>query len=458
MEKVTLSMRELKKLEVVKRSFAGEMTVVEAGRVLGLSVRQVYRLRRSFKRKGVKGIVHGNRGKESSRRASKEVRERVIKLAREKYVGFNDTHMWEHLYESEGIELSRETVRKILRSAGIGAVRRRRAPKHRKRRERREREGMMVILDASPHDWLEGRGPRMTLLGVQDDATGRYMTAVFRREEDSAGYLFLLRDMLKRYGIPYSVYTDHHGIFENRREATIAEQLEGEEPLTQFGRALKELDIEPIFADSPQAKGRIERSWGTFQDRLISELRLAKASNIEEAEVVLKKFIGDYNRRFSVKARDAVKAWRVLPEVIDLDRICCFKYEGTVLNDNTVRIGKTILDIPPGPNRMSYAKAKVEICWLLDGSFRIYYKDEMILKTKPLILVSEQRALCRRPAKARRYYSSVNLPNVTEGQWYHDPLESKVIHQKHVWMDNKWVDINYKQDKSVTLKLNLNPA
>src|ERR1019366_6136825 len=215
--------------------------------------------------------------------------------------GFNDSHLAEKLRAEENISVSRETVRRLLRAAKLASPQRRRPRPYRSRRPPRPRFGMMALTDASRHDWLEGRGPELTLIGFQDDATGQILAAHFQLEpENTVGYLRALRSMIATHGIPLSLYRDRHSIFQrNDAHWTLAEQLAGKQSPTQLGRALDQLGIAQIPACSPQAKGRIERAWRTCQDRLVSELRLAHASTLEPANTVLARFCADYNQRFA---------------------------------------------------------------------------------------------------------------------------------------------------------------
>src|SRR6202051_1787503 len=280
----------------------------------------------------IKGdMAHANRGRPSPRRLPDAVRQRIVQLSRSTYAGFNDHHLCEKLVEREGFSLRRETLRRLLRQHGLSSPRKRRAPAHRQRRLRSARLGELVQLDGSPHDWLEGRGPRLTALGMQDDATGKILTAQFFSSETTFGYLCLLRQLLRRFGVPLAFYGVHSGIFVRNDDCwTVEEQLAGKRQPTQFGRALEQLRVTFIAANSPQAKGRVERLWGVLQDRLTSELRLAKALDLASANTVLRKFIADYNRRFARQARQTATAWRPTPE--SLERICCFVQERAVSN------------------------------------------------------------------------------------------------------------------------------
>jgi len=390
-----MGQKQLQRWHVMKMTEVGKITLKEAGEKLGVSYRQAKRIRRAIRDKGIKGLIHGNRGRPSHRRLSEEVRQRVLALAKGRYAEFNDTHLTEFLADQEGMVLSREAVRRLRRGAGQGPKRRRRAPRHRKRRERMAQEGAMVLWDGSPHDWFGPESCACCLLAAMDDATGKLLAARFFPFEGSSGYLWLLKTVVKRYGVPGAMYHDRHGaLHRNDSHWTLEEQLAGRQEPTQVGLALEALGIRSIPALSPQAKGRIERLFGILQDRLIAELRLAGMDNtIERANRFLKGFIPQFNRRFAISPRKSQKAWREVPRELDLDRIISFRYRSVVGNDNSVRIGGLILDLPPGPHRRSYAKAQVEVRQLLDGSWRVYYQDHLIAKHPSTALRDPVRAL-----------------------------------------------------------------
>lgn len=375
-----MSQRQWKRLDVVERIGRGTLTLGEAAEVLGLSTRQVRRLRRAVERRGSKGVVHGNTGHAPKHRVAAAVREQIVELRRTKYAGFNDQHFTEKLGAVEGVEISRASVQRLLRAAGIGSPRRRRAPKHRRRRDRKAQAGLMILWDGSRHEWLEERGPRLCLMGALDDATSELLPgAHFVEQECAAGYLRVLKAIAAEKGLPLSAYMDRHGSLKRNDEHwTLEEELRGVQDPTQVGRALQALEIEVLYALSPQAKGRVERLWGTLQDRLVSELRLAGAKTLEAANAVLAAFRPEHNRRFAIVPAEATPAWRPVRRGLDLERVCSFHYEATVLNDNTVRLAGLVIDLPPGPRQRSYAGVRVEVRQLLDGSWRVYRGDTVI--------------------------------------------------------------------------------
>jgi transposase len=373
-ETFSLSPKELQRVAVISSCVKGDLTCARAAELLDLTPRQIKRLKARYRQGSAAALAHVSRGRSSPRRLPEPTRARILQLVRTRYVGFNDRHLCEKLCEVEGFSLGRETLRRLLRSAGIGSPRKRRTPSHRQRRLARAREGEMLLLDASLHPWLEDRGPQLTLLGFLDDATRKVLAAEFFPSEDARGYFRLLRRLLRRYGIPLSLYGDQHSVFvRNDDHWSLEEQLAGKRQPTQFGRALEQLGVTYIAAHSPQAKGRIERLWGTFQDRLTSELRLAGAADPESAHAVLRRFLPDYNRRFARAPRTPETAWRPAPE--NLDRICCFMHQRCVSNDNVVQWEGRSFQIPPQPKRFSFAGAKVQIYESLEGKISIYHAE-----------------------------------------------------------------------------------
>lgn len=357
-----MTTKEQQRIEVVTRWLAGILTTSEATLVLGCSERTAWRLRAAMLRDGAAGLAHGNRGRPSTRRLPEAIAGRIVLLATTEYRGFNDTHLTEVLAEEEGIVIGRSSLRRLLRSHGLASPRRRRAARYRSRRERMAQEGLMIQVDGSRHDWLEGRGPWLTLVGGIDDATGKIVGTVFRAAEDGVGYLLVLRDMARRFGLPASIYRDGSSVFAPSH-GSAAEREEA----TQIARALAELGITSIPAGSPQAKGRIERAWGTFQDRLVSELRRRGVSTIEGANAVLRDFVPRFNRRFGVPAASPVSAWRPLPAGLDLAHVLAFRWRRVVGSDSCVRLDGALLQLPAGAGGRSLAGRRVEVELRLDG-------------------------------------------------------------------------------------------
>lgn len=370
-ETISLDSRAQQRLYVLTHVLAAELTVDEAAAVLRLSTRQVKRLLDRYRDEGAAALIHGNRGRTPVNRTDPTIRARLVALATTEFAGFNPVHLAETLAEEDHAELgvSPRTIRRIMAEAGRALPRTRRPARHRSRRERMPRAGMLLQVDGSRHDWLEGRGPMLTLIGAIDDATGIVTAATFREAEDAAGYLEVFRRTIATYGRPLAVYSDQHPIFikDPNRPPTLAEQLAGKRSFTQVGRALDEAAIGWIGASSPQAKGRVERLWGTKQDRLTSELRRAGASTIEEANVVLARYLPRHNRRFAVAAADPEPAWRPWPNELELEAVFGFCYPRRVANDATLAWAGTSLALPRRADGRSWAGRTVIVEERLDG-------------------------------------------------------------------------------------------
>lgn len=381
--RVTFNMNEIKRLYLMEQIVDKHMTAPQAAELLGLSLRQIRRIVAKYREQGAPGIVHGNRGKRPNNQIEQAVRDKILELAENQYRDYNDCHFTEELAEKHGVQLSRSSVRRIRRQANLKSPRKRRVARHRSRRERKPQAGMLLQADGSRHNWLEGRGPWLSLIAYIDDATNEVSGAVFREEEDAAGYFIGLQQICLHTGIPGAIYADQHTIFQSPIKATLEQELAGEQPRSQFGRLLAELGIELIAARSPQAKGRIERLWGTFQDRLVKALREAGASTLEEANQVLENFLPRYNQRFQVKPAQEGTAYVPWPKQYRTKDYFCFKHTRTVTNDNTIPFDGHRLQIPPGPQRRTYAKANVEVQQHLDGRLEIHYQGKRLISFQP---------------------------------------------------------------------------
>src|SRR3990172_6221587 len=382
-ERVKFSMNEIKRYHVLQQVEDKKMTGSEASKHLGLSLRQVRRLLAKYREQGAPGLVHGNRGLQANNRVAEDVRVKIQALAEEEYKDYNDSHFTEELAEEHGLVVSRSTVRRIRRAMGQKSPRKHRSPRHRSRRERKAKAGMLLQTDGSRHDWLEGRGPWLTLIAYIDDATNEVSGASFRDEEDAAGYFLGLQQICLQTGIPAQIYADQHTIFQSPTQATIEQELAGERPRSQLGRLLDELGVELIAAHSAQAKGRVERLWGTFQDRLVKALRKAGAANREEANQVIERFLPKYNQRFRVMAAQTGTAYVPWPKEYRAEDFFCFKHTRRVTNDNTISFDGHRLQIPPGPGGRSYAKAKVEVRQHLDGRLEVRYQEKSLVTFEP---------------------------------------------------------------------------
>lgn len=377
-----MSQKEAPRAGLVRAARDGKMTNAEGATALGISVRQFRRLRAAYRDSGARGLVHGNRGRPSAQRLPEEARARIVALMTGKYAGFNDCHLTEKLRTVEHLPLSRELIRRLRLEAKLPAKRRRRAPKHRRRRERAARMGALVLIDGSRHHWLEGRGPVFTLVGAIDDATGQILALTLREAEDLHGYFAMFRQVLEQHGLPAALYGDRCGaLVRNDDHWSLEEQLAGRQRPTQFGQLLEELGVAFIAAHSPQAKGRIERLWETLQDRLISELRLLGLTTPAQVAEYLPTFIAEHNARFAVAAREAEPAWRAAPPHVE--RLLACRYTRTVSRDNTASIPGRWIQLPPRTHGRSWQGCRVEVRECLDGSALVLHRGQIIARQEP---------------------------------------------------------------------------
>jgi len=361
-------MEDMKRYSVVRAVMDGKMTNGEGAAALGLSVRQLKRIKKRVRRHGMAGIRHGNCGRRPTHAFPEQFKKRVITVVKRRYNGFNFTHLAEMLEEEEQICVNRETLRLMLRPLGFGG-KVRKQPRHRKRRKRSARVGQMLFLDGSPHRWFGTA--ESTLLLCTDDATGKPLYGLFRDEEDLEGCFAVCQQVFTRHGLPSCFYLDRASQFTTTRRGGLHVRQRDDQP-TQFERAMGELGVRVLFADSPQARGRAERINQTFQDRLVAELKLRRITTADAATTYLNTvFIPRY--RFGVLPEDATPAWRRLSPEIDLRHILCRRVVRTVNNDNTVSVEGQLIQILPTRTRLSFAKAKVVVNLWLDGSWHVLH-------------------------------------------------------------------------------------
>jgi transposase len=434
MKGLTLNIKEQSRLTIMNGVLERHWTVAEAAQVLGVSERHTWRILAAYRTEGAAALAHGNRNRLPLNATPAKVKTQIIALASDRYSGFNHTHFTELLEEREGIVVSRSTVRRLLTSAGLSSPRHRRPPCHRYRRARMPQEGMLVQIDGSHHQWLGEQVPRFTLLLAIDDATGTVPYALFQKQEDTEGYFRLMKGIIQRKGIPLALYSDRYFVFcyskpgNDSGEASIVDKGKP----TQFGRAMRELGVTQVFARSPEAKGRVERANGTFQDRLVSELRLAGASTMEEANSVLETFVPRFNERFGVPAAELEPSYRAADPDIDIDGVLCFKEQRRVAKDNTVQYHRHTLQIFPGADRTSYARARVEVQERLDDRLLVYYQGKILTPQEAPPLATSLRAHANDVSESK--FSAVSTSSSPELE---DPKSGAVESQPRViWYED----------------------
>jgi len=370
----TMSSKEIDRLAVIQKTKGKQLTRKEAARLLGLSSRQVTRLAQAFNKHGPLGLQSKRRGKKSNRGFSDEVKKRILDLVAEYYRDFGPTLASEKLLEYQEIEISKESLRQWMIMAGLWKGKRRKAVVLHQQRTRRPCFGELVQIDGSHHDWFEGRAPRCCLLVFVDDATSRLVQLYFVESETTEGYFIATKDYIKSYGRPVAFYSDKHGIF----RINMIEPQNGT-GMSQFGRAMRDLGINIICANTPQAKGRVERVNGTLQDRLIKEMRLRKINNIEEANQFLPEFITDYNKRFSVSPASLIDAHRKsCPNQESLDLIFSWQCERILSKNLEFSYKNTIYQIRGEGKGYRMRKSKVKICDDRSGKITIIYQNRSL--------------------------------------------------------------------------------
>jgi hypothetical protein len=371
---ITMSKKEINKLEVMQKMSEKRINQKEAADILKLSTRQIKRLWKAYQKEGAKGIVSKRRGKVSNNRLDVSVKQRGVDLIYEKYADFGPTLAHEKLTEEHHLKLSRESVRQIMIEEKIWKPKRAKRARIHQMRERRACLGELVQIDGSDHDWFEGRGPKCTLLVYIDDATGKILELRFVPSESFFSYCEATRHYLERYGKPLAFYSDKHSVFRVNQERPLGLSS----GLTQFGRAMKELDILIICANTPQAKGRVEKCNQTLQDRLVKELRLRGISNMEDANAYLPEFLEDYNRRFAVEPRSKKDTHRPLLKKDNLDIILTYQETRTISKNLTVQFKNVVYQIQTNRPAYSLKNAKVLVCENVSGDVNILYNNKLL--------------------------------------------------------------------------------
>ena len=379
---VAMSKKEFSRHTAIDRVLEKRMKQREAADLLGVSERHFRRLLKRYREQGEQGLISQKRGKPSNRRLPEKMKKKALRLMKTKYEGFGPKLGKEKLEANEKINISKETLRQWMAEEGLWEIRSSKKRKVYQSRTRRAREGELIQMDGSPHDWFEGRRENCCLLGFIDDATSKIMHLQFEEAETTRGYLGGLKAYIEKHGKPQSCYSDRHSIFRiNTKEDGYIQKN-----MTQLGRALKELDIELIYANSPQAKGRIERLFNTLQDRLVKEMRIKKINTIEAANKYLPKYIEEHNKQFAVEAQEKENAHREAEE--DLEEILCWKSERQITKNLEVCYEGKILQIKEKPTR-EMIKSKAQVVETLEGRLQIVHQGKS-LKYEELDLVHKQ--------------------------------------------------------------------
>ena len=391
---IATTQEELKRLHVIRKALDRHITQTEAADIIGVCLRQAQRIVRAVKIEGDQGVIHKSRGQDSNRALPEKLKDRALKLYKEKYNDFGPTLGSEKLFEIDKIKLNDETLRLWLIQANIPYQKRKKRP-HRQWRQRKACFGEMIQIDGSEHDWFEGRGPECVFMGYIDDATGKPFGR-FYAYEGTLPAMGSFKCYIKEYGIPVSLYLDKHTTYKSTQKPSLEDDLNNLAPLSQFGRALEELGVNIIYAGSPQAKGRIERLFKTFQNRLIKEMRLKGIKSIAEANKFLAYYLPIYAKRFAVKPTNDVDLHRPIPEGINLDKILCIKTKRVLRKDFTIAHNGKLYQIE---DNLSGKDVTVEE--RVDGSMLITYKDASLrfkeITTRPKKIEQPKPYLPRKP-------------------------------------------------------------
>ena len=416
MDLITMSPKEVNRLEVVQRVDEKRMKQKAAAELLGICERQVKRLVRKYRKQGASGLVSQRRGKPSSHQLAEETKREVLGLLKGKYKGFGPTLACEKLVEIEGLNISDESVRKMMMAEGLWKAKPVRKLEVHQMRERRASDGELEQMDGTDHDWFEGRSERCTLLVMIDDAAGKLGALLFVPEESFFGYCGLMRQYLTAHGRPAGLYTDRHSIF----RVNIPNAVSGDN-LTQFGRAMQELEILILCANTPQAKGRVERVNQTLQDRLVKEMRLRGINNMQQGNDYLPEFIADFNARFAVQPRSSLDAHRPILAHQNLDQILTWQESRLITKNLTLQFKNVVYQIQTDRPAYALHNTQVTVCQDDHGKVAILYKGEELCYTifqkqahQAEVVTSKQVQHPRKPYKPG-----------PDHPWYHVPASPK---------------------------------
>jgi len=413
-ELLTMSTKEVNRLEVMQRVDEKRMNQKAAAELLGVSERQVKRLLHRYRQQGAGGLVSRRRGKPSNNQMAEETRRKTLDLLKSKYKGFGPTLACEKLVEVEGLKISDESVRQMMLVEGLWKAKKARKVEVHQMRERRACQGELEQMDGTDHDWFEGRSERCTLLVMIDDATGKLGALSFVVEESFFGYCGLLRQYLATHGRPAGLYTDKHGIFRvNIPNAGLGDNL------TQFGRAMQSLEIPILCANTPQAKGRVERANQTLQDRLVKEMHLLGISDMQQGNAYLPEFMADFNRRFAVQPRSSLDAHRPMQAHQNLDQIFAWQEPRLISKNLTLQFNKVVYQIQTDRPAYALHKAQVIVCQDDQGKVTILYKGDELTYTTFQKQVRQAEVVTAKQVERKPYKPGPDHP------WYHFPTPAK---------------------------------
>ncbi len=391
----------IKRWNIIKQVVDGRISLKEASVELGVSYRQAIRMKKAVLQHGIRGLVHGNTGKLPANKINENVKEQIVKLSKEEYPDLNDSNFAKQLNKQCDISVSRETVRKLRRSAGIKPTKQKRQTRMVMHHSRKPKEGHTILWYGLNHQWFPGEMQTGFLLAALDDATGRCLAARFFTHEDSAAYLGILQHVVQHYGIPLSIIQPCSPLLKRGDDHwSIEEQLRGRQDPTQVGYALQAFGIETVFASTKRQQRYLERVFSEFHVALVEEMQKEQIADREQGNSFLdEKFLHLFNTTYAI-TQEVTSVWKTVPAGVDLDRLCSFRYETTVGSDKTITLGDVTIPIDAGWTMHMPARSKVEARQLLDGSWRVYYKDKCIAVHVSTLLCEPRRM---KPGAARKH-------------------------------------------------------